>query len=155
MKNNYETILSKVNLVHIYSSYFFNTCFNIILTSVPTSHNWSLPVRFSNQNFKCISSVSIKNFAPFLWKGISKVIKSHAHTCSYLRGVWTELALQSISLVSLNFMFGVEFGGFLCNPSCKAPDITVATIVNSCHVWSFRIHCYVLDGCLSLRYLEN
>lgn len=75
--------------------------------------------------------------------------------CSYLRGVWTELALQGISLVSLNFMFWIEFGGLLCHPSHKAPDITMATIVHCCHVRPFWVHCYVLNGCFSLRYLEN
>jgi hypothetical protein len=48
-------ILSKMNPVHDFPPYFPKIHPNIILPSTPMTSEWSLPFRFSDQNFLCIS----------------------------------------------------------------------------------------------------
>jgi len=45
-----------MNPVHNFATYFFKIHFNIILSSFPMYSKWSLPFRFSNQNFECLIS---------------------------------------------------------------------------------------------------
>jgi hypothetical protein len=41
-------VLSQMNPIHILTTYFFKTNFNIIYPSAPISPNWQLPSRFSD-----------------------------------------------------------------------------------------------------------
>jgi len=51
-------VLSQMHPVHISPHYFPKMNSYIILPSTPTSSEWSLPFRFSNQNFVWISPLS-------------------------------------------------------------------------------------------------
>jgi len=53
-----DPILSQINSVHNLASSFLKFHLNIIFTATPTSPKWSLPFRFSNQNYICISHLS-------------------------------------------------------------------------------------------------
>jgi hypothetical protein len=51
-------VLSQVNPVHNVLPYSPKIRCNITFPSIPRSSEWSLPFRFSNQNFSCISHLS-------------------------------------------------------------------------------------------------
>jgi hypothetical protein len=50
--------LSQMNPVHTFPPCFRNIHLNVISPSTPLSYEWSLPFRFSDQNFVCISHLS-------------------------------------------------------------------------------------------------
>jgi hypothetical protein len=52
------SILSQINTFHNLPSYFSKIRSNIILPSMPRSSEWSLPFRFSDHNFVCVSHLS-------------------------------------------------------------------------------------------------
>jgi len=47
-----------------FSHYFPNIHYNISFTSTPRSPEWTLPFRFSNQHFVCISELSHEFYMP-------------------------------------------------------------------------------------------
>jgi hypothetical protein len=53
-------ILSHMSLIEAKKHYFPKTHFSIIISSTPSSSDWSLPFRPSNQNFVCISNLPMR-----------------------------------------------------------------------------------------------
>jgi len=72
-------ILRQMNPVHIFTLCFFNMHFNIISPPTPKSPKWSLPFRFSNQNFVSISHLFHMSYMIHdqrSWKSVVKVTRN-------------------------------------------------------------------------------
>jgi len=85
-------ILSQINPVHTFPPYFPTILSNIIFSPMPMSSEWSLPFRFSNQNFVSIFYGS--------WSTLKIHMKTHNYTnllgfifTFYIRGRRKRLAM--------------------------------------------------------------
>jgi len=57
-------ILNQINAVHNFPAFSSKIHFNITILCASTYSKWSFPVRFSDQNFVCISQLSCMLHAP-------------------------------------------------------------------------------------------
>jgi hypothetical protein len=118
--------LSQTNPVHIFPTYNPNIHSHIILPSTPMSSEWSLSLRFPDQNFVCIFSSPIRATCPvhlILLYLITLIIFGHLHrvwlaSCSNTVRATCQCMSLSWSLVS----------PFMCTA-----DILVLLLTNVTH----------------------
>ena len=120
-------ILSQLDPVHIPTSHFLKIHFNIILPSLPGSPNWSLTLRFPNQN---------PVYVPFL--PVCATCPAHLILLDFI--TWTILGEEYRSLSSSLCSFlhspvtlSLLGPNILLNTLCLRSSLNVSDQVSTCH----------------------
>jgi len=111
-------ILSHINPVHMFPPYFSTIHSNVIFPSTPRSSTWSLPFRFVDENFVCVSHLFLATCPAhfILLELITLIIPGEAYRlCCFVSctNVSTTTVLESTNMKFHRNPFG-SFGDEMC-----------------------------------------